>query len=88
VDTVPTPQARGVSAREAEVLAGIAEHLTNAEIADRLFISVRTVESHASSLLRKLGVRDRHALAGHAAAVTDGVAPSRLRRPAAPCPHP
>jgi FixJ family two-component response regulator len=32
----------GVSAREAEVLAGIAEHLTNAEIAARLFISVRT----------------------------------------------
>ena len=84
VDTVPTPQARSVSAREAEVLAGIAEHLTNAEIADRLFISVRTVESHVSSLLRKLGVRDRRALAGHAAAVTDGVAPSRLRRPAAP----
>jgi DNA-binding NarL/FixJ family response regulator len=59
VDTVPTPQARGVSAREAVVLAGIAEHLTNAEVADRLFISVRTVESHVSSLLRKLGVGDR-----------------------------
>jgi DNA-binding CsgD family transcriptional regulator len=42
----------GVSAREAEVLAAIAEHLTNAEIAGRLFISVRTVESHVSSLLR------------------------------------
>jgi DNA-binding CsgD family transcriptional regulator len=52
------PQVTGVSAREAEVHAGIAEHLTNAEIAERLLISVRTVESHVSSLLRKLGVRD------------------------------
>ena len=52
----------GVSAREAEVLAAIAEHLTNAEIAGRLFISVRTVESHVSSLLRKFQVADRRAL--------------------------
>jgi predicted ATPase/DNA-binding CsgD family transcriptional regulator len=53
----------GVSAREAEVLAAVAEHLTNAEIGQRLHISVRTVESHVSSLLRKLGVADRRALA-------------------------
>ena len=53
----------GVSAREAEVLAAVAEHLTNAEIAARLFISVRTVESHVSSLLRKLQADDRRALA-------------------------
>ena len=57
----------GVSAREAEVLALVGEHLTNAEIASRLFISVRTVESHVSSLLRKLDVTDRRALAGLAA---------------------
>ncbi len=36
---------------------------TNAEIAKRLHISVRTVESHVSSLLRKLGVGDRRSLA-------------------------
>jgi predicted ATPase/DNA-binding CsgD family transcriptional regulator len=51
-----------ISAREAEVLAAVGEHLTNAEIAARLFISIRTVESHVSSLLRKLGAEDRRAL--------------------------
>jgi predicted ATPase/DNA-binding CsgD family transcriptional regulator len=55
-----------VSAREAEVLAAVADHLTNAEIASRLFISVRTVESHVSSLLRKLRVDDRRELANAA----------------------
>ena len=44
------------------MLAALAEHLTNAEIAARLFISVRTVESHVSSLLRKYRVSDRRAL--------------------------
>jgi predicted ATPase/DNA-binding CsgD family transcriptional regulator len=53
----------GISAREAEVLAALGDHLTNAEIGVRLFISVRTVESHVSSLLRKFQVEDRRALA-------------------------
>ncbi len=57
-----------ISAREAEVLALVGEHLSNAEIAARLFISVRTVESHVSSLLRKLSVPDRRALAQYAPA--------------------
>jgi predicted ATPase/DNA-binding CsgD family transcriptional regulator len=55
-----------VSSREAEVLAAVAEHLTNAEIAARLFISVRTVESHVSSLLRKLQAGDRRELISQA----------------------
>ena len=62
-----TPHEAGISAREAEVLAALGEHLTNAEIGARLFISIRTVESHVSSLLRKLQVDDRRALAAVAA---------------------
>jgi predicted ATPase/DNA-binding CsgD family transcriptional regulator len=68
------PSEVGVSAREAEVLAALEEHLTNAEIADRLFISIRTVESHVSSLLRKLQVGDRRALAAAAATLRPVVA--------------
>jgi DNA-binding CsgD family transcriptional regulator len=62
VNRTYVPAELGVSAREAEVLAGIEDHLTNAEIAARLFISMRTVESHVSSLLRKFQVADRRAL--------------------------
>ncbi|MGZ4694800.1 MAG: helix-turn-helix domain-containing protein, partial [Acidimicrobiales bacterium] len=58
-----------VSPREAEVLALVGEQLTNPEIAARLYISVRTVESHVSSLLRKLGVDDRRALAAMAGTI-------------------
>jgi predicted ATPase/DNA-binding CsgD family transcriptional regulator len=64
-----------VSAREADVLLALGDHLTNAEIAERLFISVRTVETHVSSLLRKLQARDRRALA--ALAVRSGTSPAR-----------
>ncbi|OLB65516.1 MAG: hypothetical protein AUI10_06460 [Actinobacteria bacterium 13_2_20CM_2_72_6] len=58
-----------VSPREAEVLALLGGGLSNAQIAGRLRLSVRTVENHVSSLLRKHAVADRRALAvlaGHA----------------------
>ena len=51
--------ADGVTAREAEVWRSIAGGLSNAEIARSLFISETTVKSHVTSLLAKIGVRDR-----------------------------
>jgi predicted ATPase/DNA-binding CsgD family transcriptional regulator len=68
-----------VSAREAEVLARLGRRSTNAEIAAELFISVRTVESHVSSLLRKYGVTHRRELADLASAPVPPVPPSSPR---------
>jgi DNA-binding NarL/FixJ family response regulator len=45
--------------RELEVLALLAEGLRNAEIAERLIVSSRTVEHHVSAILAKLGARTR-----------------------------
>jgi DNA-binding CsgD family transcriptional regulator len=61
----------GMTARELEVLALVAEGLRNAEIAERLFLSEKTVGHHVSAILRKLDVRTR-SQAG-AAAVRLGV---------------
>jgi predicted ATPase/DNA-binding CsgD family transcriptional regulator len=61
-----------VSAREADVLAAIRGHQSNAQIAARLHLSVRTVESHVASLLRKAGVPDRRTLAALADASVSG----------------
>ena len=54
--------------REKEILALLGQRLSDAEIADRLYIGVRTVEFHVSNILGKLGVENRReaaALASH-----------------------
>jgi DNA-binding CsgD family transcriptional regulator len=55
----------GLTPRQADVLALLAEGLSNAEIADRLTLSAKTVDHHVSAVLGKLGVTNR----GQAAAV-------------------
>jgi predicted ATPase/DNA-binding CsgD family transcriptional regulator len=51
----------GLTPREIEVLGLVAEGLTNAKIAERLFLSPRTVHSHLNSVYQKLGVSSRSA---------------------------
>lgn len=48
-----------LSAREVEVLALIAEGLTNQEIADRVFVSINSVKTYIRSAYRKIGVNSR-----------------------------
>ncbi|CAI6082859.1 response regulator transcription factor [Cohnella sp. JJ-181] len=50
----------GLTRRETEILARIASGDTNARIAERLFISAKTVANHVSTILSKLQVLDRH----------------------------
>jgi DNA-binding NarL/FixJ family response regulator len=63
--TSPQPRQRGqhrLSAREEEVAQLVAQGLTNAEIAQRLFITTRTVTTHLEHIYRRLEISSRSAL--------------------------
>jgi DNA-binding NarL/FixJ family response regulator len=61
------PELDQLTTREKEVLRHIARGYTYKEIAARLFISVKTVETHVSAVLRKLQLSNRHELTAWAA---------------------
>ena len=56
------PAVDSLTRRELEVLRLLARGYTYKEIAERLFISVKTVETHASNILRKTQTSNRHQL--------------------------
>jgi DNA-binding NarL/FixJ family response regulator len=66
-DASPTaPSGNELTAREIEVLQLVAEGLSDADVAERLVVSPRTVHSHLRSIYRKLGVSSRSAATRYA----------------------
>ena len=90
----PVPASKvfpGLTERETEVLVMIAQGLTNQQIADRLFVSVKTVRNHVSNVLSKLQVADRAQAALRARDAGFGLtvprrSQFRWRRAGPPCP--
>jgi predicted ATPase/DNA-binding CsgD family transcriptional regulator len=68
-------RADGLTSREVEVLNLVADGLTDAEVAERLVVSLRTVHAHLRSIYRKLDVRSRSAATRYA--VESGLARNR-----------
>lgn len=63
----PAPQGRsGLTQRESEILKYIASGLTNGEIARKLFLSVRTINTHRTNLMHKLDVHNTAGLVRYA----------------------
>jgi predicted ATPase/DNA-binding CsgD family transcriptional regulator len=61
-----TDTAEDLTTREAEVLALVAEGLTDADVAERLVVSIRTVHAHLRSIYRKLDIHSRSAATRYA----------------------
>jgi DNA-binding NarL/FixJ family response regulator len=57
------PEMRGLTEREREVVRAIADGMSNAEVAAALYMSEGTVRNHISSILAKLGLRNRTQIA-------------------------
>ncbi len=56
----------GLTEREKEILTHIAEGLSNQQIAQKLYISIKTVQTHRAHILEKLGLHDRTELVRYA----------------------
>jgi DNA-binding NarL/FixJ family response regulator len=54
---------KALSSREAEVAKWLVNGLSNSEIGEKMFISIRTVKAHLTSIFKKTGCRDRLELA-------------------------
>lgn len=67
-DPAPVSGLSPLSRRESEILQLVAEGLTNQQIADQLFTSRRTVETHRQNILEKTGCRNTAALISYASA--------------------
>jgi DNA-binding NarL/FixJ family response regulator len=61
LSSTPEQHPGGLTSREVEVLELVAEGLTNVQVAQRLFLSPRTIDTHLSSIYHKLGVSSRAA---------------------------
>jgi len=55
----PGESLAGLTPREREVLTGLGHGWSNARLADELFVSEKTIKTHVSAVLRKLGLNDR-----------------------------
>jgi non-specific serine/threonine protein kinase len=66
-ETTPADAVHGLTPREREVLRLLAQHRTDKEIAEALFVSPRTINTHVASILAKLGVASRREAAEEAA---------------------
>lgn len=74
--TAPRTEPRSLTRREHEIAALVAEGLANREIAERLFLSKRTVDSHMEHIFAKLGISSRTRLAAWVLERTDPTPPT------------
>jgi len=62
----PPPSRHNLTSREMEILYHISQGSTNAQIADKLYLSIRTVDTHRNNIMRKLDIHDTASLVRYA----------------------